>query len=193
MEALKYLLLIFLIGCESAPIPDSAMAAIEGGDATVLIEGCGNQLNVGYTYCRMTEGEAAGKNLWLVGPTSNCERDACVFFRISAPNGEVVYGSQLPKNKNRINVDWTKLIKKPAFQVSDRGLWGVIMEVYWQDSEGRERRAISEGEIRLRVLTKNYKPLHEVENDPNFVWVYTEQGVTAKLTTGLRAYVSRKK
>jgi hypothetical protein len=191
--ALTLILALCLLfqSCDSITV-DNAMSAVEGGDYTALIEGCGNQLVPGYTYCRMTEGDATKKRLWLVGPITNCEREACVFFRFYDNKGEIAYAGSIPKKSTRTSVFWSDLVKRDTFQVGDRGFWPFIYEVYWVDADGNEHKAMAEGEIRLRVLKEGYIPLHESADDPNFTWTLNHDGTMVRMTTKMRTYVSRK-
>jgi len=191
--------LFFLIACASCNSikPDEALAAVDAGDFTALVEGCGNQLVSGYTYCRMTEGEAANKKLWVVGPNTSCDRDACVYYKFLDNRGEVVHGGSIPKGKERAPVLWADILGNPTFEINHNGFWGLIIEVFWNDKEG-ERKSVAHGEIRMRVHRaslngKSYKPLANVKDDANFVWEYDKDGVTVKMTTGMRTYVSKKR
>lgn len=193
MKFLVLILAFILTSCDSIKI-DEAMSAVEGRDKTALIESCGTQLIVGFTYCRVTEGSSANKSIVLVAPITNCSKDSCVFYKFFSPNGEIIFGGSFPKNSNKIQVKWSDLVKRETFSAGDRGYWGMIYEIYWNDSEGREMVTMSEGELRLRVVKEGYKPLHEVKDDPNFTWFYNDQsGVEVKMTTGARAYVSKKR
>lgn len=203
VNIIKYIILIYLnialLGCAHAartPIKDKGMSALEGRDLTALIEGCGNQLISGYTYCRKTEGEAAKDYLYFVGPITNCKREFCVEFKIYNTRGEVAYGDKILKKKNRASVPWTKLLARETFELGDRGFWPFTYWVYWIDRNGFENVSVAEGEIRLRVLAKEYIPLNEVVNDSNFVpsWgFWAKNGELIKMTTGMRTYVSKRK
>lgn len=180
-----------LIACAKVPVRDAELSALQGGDVTVLLEGCGSPLIVGYTYCRKYSGDASNESLAIVGPITNCKRDSCVEFKIFGPDGSLAYGDMIPKNRNRKLIPWSSLLKRGTFEELDRGFWFVVMRVYWNDADGRENISVGEGEIRLRVINKKYLPLHEVEADPNFAWAFrTLSGETVRITTGLRSYVS---
>jgi len=174
--------------------PDTIMSAVEAEDYTVLIEGCGNQLVPGYTYCRVREGDSTGHNIALVGPPTVCKKpDACIFYKIYFPDGSPSIGGGIPKGQTKVEIPWTDLTKKTQFEVGDRGFWPITMEVYWIDPDGNEMQSFAIGEIRLRVFRQEYLPLNNVASDPNFVWVWNQDGLTVKMTTGIRAYVAEKK
>ena len=175
---------------------DVGMSAIAAGDFTALIEGCGHGMIPGYTYCRKTEGDAANDKLYFIGPVTNCKKDFCVEFKIYGPDGEVVYGNSIPKKKSRAEVPWNKLLKRDTFEINDRGFWLYTYRVYWNDENGNENVSVSEGEIRMRVIRKEYVDLHEVISDRNFVpqWeIYTRNNETIKITSGMRTSVSKNK
>ena len=178
--------------CRVGLVPDPAMAAVEAGDKTALIEGCGNQLVSGYTYCRITEGDATGQSLTFVAPPTICERDACVFFKVFFPTGEPSYEDSVTRGETRKEIPWSMLLKRETFEKSDRGFWPFVYTIYWLDKEGNEQITISEGEIRLRVLDAGYQALHESKKNPNFVWKWKHDGVDVGMTTGARTHVGRK-
>lgn len=183
--------LIPLIACARAPIKDPEIPAIKGKDFTALIEGCGNQLQAGLLNCRRYEGSSAEEMLYFVGPVTNCKREFCVEFKIYHADGNLAYGDAIPKKQFRKGVPWSKILKRPSFELGDRGFWFFTYNVFWVNSDGHEEESKSEGEIRLRVLKKDYIPLHEVVNDGAFTWDFsTRNGERVKITTGMRTYVS---
>ncbi len=196
---MKFIILsLFVISCAfgmgaKPPKIDADMSAISGGDFTALIEGCGNQLIAGFTYCRITEGSTTDQNLFFVGPVLDCNRDNCIDFKIFNTKGEVATGGSIPKGHQRVAVPWSKLVNRKSFELADRGLWLFTYTLYWQNENDLEEVAISEGEIRLRVVAANYIPLNNVGSDANFVWKWiTRNGEVVRMTTGMRTYVSAK-
>jgi hypothetical protein len=170
------------------------MAAAEAGDYTALIEGCGNQLVQGYTYCRVREGDPTSGKIKIVVPPTQCKRpDACAFYKIYFPDGSPSIGGAIPKGETSAEIMWSDIAKKPIFSVGDRGFWPFTTEIYWLDPDGNERMTFAEGEMRMRVYRKEYEPLNQVQMDSNFVWMWEEKGVFVKSTTGARSYVSKKK
>lgn len=174
----------------AASIIDSVTeSSVMDGDATSIIEGCGWQPIVGFTYCRQAEGDAADKSLWFVGPPAKCGRDACVYFKVWNNQGQLVWGGSLAKGKTRIEVPWKTILARDTFELMSRGFWTVNTVVYWTDPDGRERESTSQGDIVLRVHKAAYVPLHTVADDPNYLWTWTEGKRIYKVTSGLRAYV----
>lgn len=162
------------------------------GDSTGLIEACGTQPIVGFTYCRVQEGSAAGQSLWFIAPPSNCaSKEACAFIKVWNSQGQLIWGESVPKGKTRLEVKWSTLLGRDTFEISGRGFWSWTMELHWTDNEKRERVSTSQGDIVLRTFRAGYVPLHEVEDDPNFVWVWSEGKQLYKVTTGLRAFTKR--
>jgi hypothetical protein len=179
--------------CARGIRPDQAIAAIAAGDYTALIEGCGNQLVSGYTYCRKVDGVSTDELLYFVAPATEClSKTSCVSFKVFNPDGSVAFGGEVPRGTTRVAIKWSDLTKKPVFTNQDRGFWQFIYDIKWLDLDGNERMTRSLGEIRLRVLPKTYLPLNEVSSDPNFVWQWSENGVVVKMTTGARTYVGKK-
>lgn len=172
---------------------DSGVSALDGGDFTSLMEGCGQQLNSGILYCRMREGDDTDREISVIGPPATCAGDGpCVFFKLFDTSGEPAYGGSIPRGKTRATIPWKLLTKKGAFDLGDRGFWTVNHEVHWTGADGFEHKSYSQGEILLRVYRKAYVPLLSVSDDPNFAWHWTENGVQVKMTSGLRTYVEKK-
>jgi hypothetical protein len=166
------------------------------GDATGLVEGCGAQPIVGFTYCRIIEGTAADKSITFIGPPAKCGREACVYFKVYNNQGVLVAGPSIPKGQTRVTVPWGKLLACPdsgacVFPLNMRGFWSFTTQVFYIGPDGRERDAVSTGDIVLRVFKTGYTPLNAVEADPAFVWEWSEGGYLYKVTSGLRAYVGK--
>lgn len=187
------LLFIFILAVACGTVVEDNLNAFEAQDPTVAlkVDGCGHQWIPGYAMCKVKAGSVANRRLYIANIKANCDEDACVSYKIYHPNGDVAFGGTIPNNEPYASIPWVSLIKKDHFQKGDRGFWGVIIEVKWKDAEDRERTAIGEGEIRLRVYDEKYIPLEESENDPRFVFSQKIDGQTIKYTTGLRTYISR--
>lgn len=179
--------------CPQGVKPDTQMHAFAAGpDVTVGVLGCGHQPIVGYTHCRVMEGEVANRSITLLAPPAVCAReDACVFFEIYNRDGALVHSGSIPKGQTRTTFSWVQLIKKNFFSAGDRGFWGIAMTIYSLDPEGNEQITHEEGEIRLRVLKKEYHDLHEAPRDPNYVWEWTEDGYTVRKTQGGRTWIGK--
>jgi hypothetical protein len=168
--------------------PDASAYAADANDATVIIEGCGSQPVVGYTYCRMPEGQdATALTLTLHSPPKiKCVTEPCVSFTIFYPDGTP--SLSVPASLTGMTtLKWSELVKRGTFQVNDRGFWPVIMEWKYLDLDGVERSSIAEGEIRMRVLKRSYVPLHTATSSPEFAWNWTARGLTMGLATSGRA------
>ncbi len=197
---MKKILIIFIMlfsalaACAKTPVKDKELSAIEGGDHTGLIEGCGNQLVAGMMRCKKTEGMSVkGDYLSFLGPITNCKREFCVEFKVYNNRGELVFGDAIPKKKNRKDVEWTKILNRDTFEINDRGMWFYKYTIYWVDGNGNENISVSDGEIYLRIIRDEYIPLDNVVNDRNFVWSFwTKNNELVKMTTGMRTYVSRR-
>lgn len=200
MPNLKNLKLIFILAlllpniafgfAKKAVDPDAVTkSTILNGDATSMVEGCGQQPIVGFTYCRVTEGDTAAQGLWFIGPPAECNRDQCVFIKVYNEQGQVAWGGAIPKGHTRVFVPWSTLVSRATFQVGDRGFWSFNTQVFWLDSNQKENSSTSQGDILLRIYSKGYIPLNAVKDDPNFAWEWSEGGHTYKVTAGLRAYI----
>lgn len=160
------------------------------GDATGIVEGCGHQPQVGFTYCRVKEGDATDGQIYFLGPPSECDqKDSCSYIKVWDNTGVLIWGGSIPKGRTRIGVSWMKLLSSPIFQLSHRGFFTWNTEVYWKDPDGRERVSKAQGDIVVRVFKSSYLPLDQVGADPSFVWSWSEGHCTYKMTAGLRAYL----
>lgn len=189
---------ISLIVCNTACAFSRGRVAIDSithstildGDATGLVEGCGNQPQVGFTYCRVQEGQTAGQQIWFIGPPAVCDqKEGCVFLKVWNNQSQLVWGGSIEKGKTRVGVSWNTLLSSPTFEVSHRGFWTWNMEVFWKGPDGRERTSKSQGDIVLRTYRTGYLPLQEVSSDPAYVWDWVEGSCHYRMTSGLRAYI----
>jgi hypothetical protein len=175
---------------------DTVTPALLAGDATAVIEGCGNQPIVGYTYCRIVEGSADNQFLSVIGPPALCNQDSCVFLKFYDNQGKLSWGGSIPKGQTRVSISWATLLgclpgASCSFNLGQRGFWSFTQEVHWVDTASQDRVSVSTGDITLRIVQRGYSPLNTVENDSNFVWSWKDQGFIYQMTTGLRAYVGR--
>jgi hypothetical protein len=167
--------------------------AIQGGDVTALIEGCGEQLSLGFLVCRKKEGETAGDTLTFVAPPVKCKGSGpCVTFKIFFVDGTPTYGGVIAQGKTRQDVSWKSILKRDTFQMGDRGFWGYSYTIRYVLEDGIERVTYSQGEIYLRVLKKGYHPLNSIQEDPHFVWKWKERGRELKSTNGMRTWIEKK-
>jgi hypothetical protein len=174
-------------------IMDNGISAVEGGDATAIVTGCGNAPIVGYTYCRKTEGDSTVEKLVFHAPTQskNCPNGSpCTTGKIFRPDGSVI-GLTFEEGSNTSVVTWEEILQAPKFEKFDRGFYLFFIETEFTDSTGQRRTIFQEGEIRLRVLGKGYIPLHEVPNDRNFGYTWKSNGYIMKLTSKGRAFVGK--
>jgi hypothetical protein len=182
-------LLLGMSRCAAVQPDPSQVFAMEANDATVMISGCGSQPVVGYTYCRVEEGQAGDLSLTLHAPPVKCRSRPCVSFRIFYPSGHPTEGVTVPDGQTAVTIPWKNLLQRDTFGVGDRGFWPVVMEWKWLDAQGNEHTSVAEGEIRLRVLSRGYEPLHEVTDHPAFAWRWTDSGHEFRLSTAGRASV----
>lgn len=170
--------------------PNTTSTSLDG-DSTGLIEACGNQPIVGFTYCRIAEGTDTQMPIVFMGPPSKCNQDTCVFIKVWNSQGQLVWGESIPKDKTRVSTDWKTLIGRDVFQVQDRGFFTWNMQVFYLNSDGHEASSTAQGDIVLRILRKEYLPLNWVENDSAYLWEWMDNGYSYKMTSGLRAFVKK--
>jgi len=172
---------------------DQSISSVEGGDATAIVTGCGSAPIVGYTYCRKTEGDSTSEKLIFHAPVQSkkCPTGSpCTTGKIFRPDGSVV-GLEFKNGESKAVISWEELLLSPKFEKEFRGFYLFFIETEFIDPRGERRVIFQEGEIRLRVLTKGYTPLHEVSNDRNFNYTWSEGSYTMRLTTKGRAFVGK--
>lgn len=210
------LLTIALAGCATGKVATDTVtkSTVVDGDATAMVQGCGNQPVVGFAYCRKQEGDSTDDVITFIGPPSKCARETCVFIKVFNNQGDLVFGAPIPKDQTQLTVTWRQLLDQPkdkgvvlkndgtpvvpsqnldVFSLSQRGFWSWNLQVYFIGEDGRERQSQAQGDIVLRIYKKSYTPLHEVSNDPNFIWEwqmpYLGLPWDFKMTSSLRSYV----
>lgn len=178
MNALKAIFLSFLgvaLSCSSIVIDDSANAA-QSNDTSIVIEGCGNQPISGFTYCRKEEGPMEDRDVIAFHvPDSNCERESCVTLTVFGPEGPD-RSLFIPKGWKYYALHWSQMTGKEEFSRRDRGFWTIVMDVYWRDNDGDQRRTSLLGEIRLRVLSSNYQSLHNARGEGPYAFKWNVEG-----------------
>lgn len=190
----KLLLVSFLLlaSCSSPGVKlDAGVSALGGNDYTGLIKGCGNQLSDGFIVCRKQEGESASDDLIFSAPILNCTGNGpCVSVKIFYVDGSPSYGFEIPRDKTEFSIPWSVLLKGNKFLLGDRGFWGYQYTMKFIDESGTQRETTTQGEIYMRVIKKGYMPLHDIKDDPNFVWQINDGITTVKMTSSGRTYVS---
>lgn len=178
--------------CSNAVKPDiSTVLAAEANDATVIIEGCGSQPMTGYGYCRMREGDPTVGEILVSVPPVDCAAETCAQVTVFFPDGSPSVAYQVPKGQTKIAVKWSELTKGSVFEKNHRGFWPILMRWKWIGPDKREYESLAEGEVRLRVLARDYLPLHELHEDENFVWKWTVMPDHFRMSTAGRASVWR--
>ena len=109
MKLLLLFSMVFLVGANSCSkiVIDEGMSAVEGGDYTALIQGCGSQLVVGYTYCRKREGDLTDESIILVAPKVKCKSEQCVSYKIFFPDGSPTIGGMFGKEETSKRILWS--------------------------------------------------------------------------------------
>lgn len=185
------LCLFLMVNCSGISVVDtSPVMAAEANDTTVIISGCGNQPVVGYTYCRVHEGQDTSLlGVSLVAPPIQCKTKPCITFKVFYPNGQPAWGIAVPEGAEKVDVKWKDLVGVSSFVKDTEGYWQVVMEWNWVDANGNEHQAAALGEIRLRVLDSNYTALNGVHDDKNFAWRWVSGAYHFALSTSGRSTV----
>lgn len=186
-------------------VADASPLAIAAGDFTALIrvDGCGKQPQVqeGYTYCRITEGPVGNLSVTFIAPpqAAKCKTAPCVDFTIFYPDQSPAYSDSIAFGETSKTIPWQKLTGKDAFSSDDTGFWIYTYTIRWTDAQGFERKTVSDGEIRLRVVRSQvcdasgkcqaYVPLRNAPDNPNYAWTWVQDGQTIRMTTAARTYV----
>jgi len=163
-----------------------------GNDYTVLMSGCGREtLVTGAILCRVIAGLNTKTEIieFHAPPSLDCKGEHCTYVKIFFPDGRPALEKSILKGQGKIDVSWFELVEKEVFDLQDRGLFSVTVEMHYLDPQGEERKMYMEGVIFLRVIPPSYTSLELSEDDENFYWIWKAKNQTLKLTTGGRAYV----
>lgn len=178
------------LGCAHKGVEeDSSLEPIIANDTTLIIEGCGHAPIIGYTYCRKIDGQSTTDSLVFHVPPTNCGKSECIYVKILMPDGSPAVGLSAKSGETKLEVSWKTLLKREVFQAGDRGLWIVLVEIHYLDSLGVLKKTLIEAEIRLRVLATGYISLLNVEEDPNFIWLWQNNDRKFKMTSNGRSFM----
>lgn len=105
---------LFISGCSTGRVPlDPVTSSTVGaGDATAMVQGCGNNPAVGIAYCRVSEGKSSDEMLYFIAPPADCNRSACAYLKVWNNQGDLVFGGPFEKGKTRLGVSWTALLSQ---------------------------------------------------------------------------------
>ncbi len=168
---------------------DAEVSSMLSNDMTAPIMGCGQQPIVGYTYCRKTEGSQTTDIISFFAPDTKCGKKVCVHGTIYSPDGQPALGVPFADNATRQDLSWMTILKSPTFEAGTRGIYLWCLSIEFLDPNGIMRTSQTCGEIRLRVVAKNYLPLHNAPSDPNFVWIWCDNKWIMKMTTNGRTFI----
>lgn len=169
-------------------LDESTALAVESNDYTAIISGCGNQPAVGYTYCRVAEGQPTeARSITVHVPPTACPEKECAQVRVFDINGQVIYSKMIPRGQTELSVSWKELTGSSVFAKNQRGFWQVVLNWKWIGPDGREGSSIAFGEMRLRVLSSGYLGLENSKEDPNFAWAWSAGKNQFRMTTAGRA------
>jgi len=189
---IPFIFVIFGCSCSHTRILDS-QSAIQANDLTAILSGCGQQLaGSGFLVCREAEGTTTQNEFLIVHtpPDLECKSEACTFVKIFFTDGRPTLEKSIPKGQALVKIPWTEIVKKPLFDLSDRGTYSVSIRTHYLGPDGIERITFAEGRILMLVVRKEYTSLIENEQDEAFYWIWkTQHNQTIKATTGYRVYV----
>ena len=170
---------------------DTEEPPLLANDMTAPVSGCGQQIIAGYTYCRQTENAPTTGVLSFYAPITKCGKESCSHGTLYGPDGQPVLGLAF-KGTTRQDVSWMTILKSQTFKTGDRGiyLWCLEIEYYGSNDEIKSSKICSE--IRLRVVSQNYAPLHQVEHHKNFIWQWCENNQIIKMTSTGRTFVGER-
>jgi hypothetical protein len=195
IRLMYWICILLLCGCSCSHFGKLDPQRAIGNDYTVFMSGCGRETVVSDAIlCRVIAGLTTKTEVleFHAPPDSDCKGEHCTYVKIFFPDGRPALEKSIPKGQSTLNVPWSEMMGKESFDLTDRGLFSVTVEMHYLDPQGEERRMYMEGMIFLRVISPSYTSLELSEDDENFYWVWKEKKQTLKLTTGGRAYVGPK-
>lgn len=156
----------FVMACVPKPVVDLSPLAIASGDMSAIVEGCGQQPIVGYTYCRMSEGKLSDEALTFHVPPADCAGTHCVTLKVFRPDGQPAIDFDAQKGEKKITLPWVLLLGKTEVSKEDRGFWPFVVRVHRDNAND----VVTEGEIRLRVLSRDYASLNRAWTPSAYAW-----------------------
>lgn len=180
---------IVLSACAAA-VDDAGPYALEAGDPTALLSGCGEVASVGHIYCRFPEGWMPSGEIVVSFPASRCGEPVCGSVMIYGPDGARVVNRPIEPETTYAIIPWRSLVGDQPLERHRRGFWPVVARWRWLNADGLVEETIVEGEIRLRVHAGNYRPLGAGDAAR---WRWNVGRVTFAVTTKGRAWVSVKR
>lgn len=154
---------VFVVGaaCSGAlNYHDPGPFPFEANDTTALLSGCGERVAVGHLYCRFQAGTPAAGSVVVVVPPVQCAAETCATVTIWGPDASVLVERTIAKGQSYVVVPWRTLLGHDTYEPNERGFYPVLVKWTWTDpTSGVELAAAAEGEIRMRVHSKEYSPL----------------------------------
>ena len=188
MRLFLTLILLCIVSCSSVVI-DRSMGAIDANDTTAIIQGCGNQAIVGYTYCRKSVGDSTQDFLIMIVPQTKCNKPPCAEYKIFSPDLQPIIGDFFSSTSSTAKVYWNQITGKTTFDQNDLGIFPFEYKIRYLNDQNQEGAFYMQGEIRLRVLASGYQSLEDTVNDSNFTFFNTYNGYQLKATTSGRATI----
>lgn len=161
------LLAIAMASCAGLPI-DRAMSAEAGNDPSVIFCGPDGKCHAHYAYVQVPAGAGAGDELAVKVPGVSCSRDACIGWQIITPSGSFGTNGAVKKGQTEFRVPISAVIGHDTAAPGDDNEYRIVLDVYFNDSAGKEHLIRQHGLIRVEVLDAAYQPVGC--NDPAIAW-----------------------
>lgn len=164
-------LLALLVGCSVPLYSDPGPKAVDAGDMTALITGCGKTTPTASIYCRLAEGTKATGSIYVYAPPTTCGLEACAVVTVYPPDGSDPLVFSVPEGRSVVEVPLSKLLGPGPITKSQRGFWPILLRWSWKDqASGVVMQAAAEGEVRLRVYSAGYTPLSYDPAQATWTW-----------------------
>lgn len=187
------ILLLFVASCAArVAVVDPGPLTLISNDPTGIVAGCGQQPTAGYVYCRMTEGgDAIAATLVFSLPPASCDLPTCSQVAVLSPTGAPVQRIDAAKGATYVTLKWSDIIGAPTFTKDARGFWPFVVHVHWIDPTGNPQETVTDGELRLRVVSKDYTALGGGWAPSEFAWQWISGRYEFGMTTAGRVQIRR--
>jgi len=168
---------------------DPAMSAAKGNDPTVVLRGCGNNIqDIGYVFCRVSDRSSGDQHITLIVPKVSCSRSSCAEFQVWLKDGTPGFSGGIPKGETDYELSLTDIINHGGeINLSDDGEYLVTVRLFF-NVDGNEMTTVSKGYVRLVVLTEGYSAAGC--SSPHRVWKHKiSNKCYLETTTGYRSAI----
>lgn len=148
--------------------PDSSIqSAIQAGDESAILKGCGLGHQNGLIHCRVADGSDMTQTVTVTVPLVDCKFDSCATITGFQKNGNSVALGSIPKGQTELEFPLSKLVGGKTADKKHGGPYRVLIELEYINKKAGWKQAQS-GVVYVSILEKGYHVLNC--DSSNAVW-----------------------